>query len=173
VRAGGEGGMLAAALRREVAAVDPQLPLAEVQPMETYLARALTAPRVNVLVLAAFAAVALVLAALGIYGVVAYGITQRTREIGIRMALGAQGVDVLRLVVRQGMLPVLLGVLVGLMGALAASRLLTGLLYGVAPTDLTTFGLVSLFLLGVALLATWLPARRAVRVPPTEALRAE
>ena len=164
---------LTAGLRREVAALDPQLPLAEVQPLETYLERAVQAPRVNVLVLGLFAAVALVLAALGIYGMMASAVAQRTREIGIRMALGAEAQHVVRLVVGQGMLPALAGVALGLLGALAASRLLAGLLYGVGATDLLTFALVSLGLMGVALLATWLPARRATRVQPTEALRAE
>ncbi|MBF5043479.1 ABC transporter permease [Aggregicoccus sp. 17bor-14] len=173
------GGTDAAALalspgvRRELAALDAQLPLAEVQPLSESLGRELSAPRVNVRVLGLFAAVALLLAALGIYGVMAYAVAQRTREIGIRMALGADAADVLRLVVRQGMAPALLGVGAGLAGALATSRLLSGLLYGVAATDLATFALVPLGLLAVALLAAWLPARRATHVDPTEALRAE
>ena len=130
-------------------------------------------PRVGVLLLSVFAAVALLLAAIGIYGVIAYGVAQRTREIGIRLALGASTADVRRLVVRQGMMPVLLGVAAGVVGALLLTRLMTGLLYGVSATDPLTYAAVAAFLAAVALVASWLPARRATRVQPTIALRQE
>jgi putative ABC transport system permease protein len=143
------------------------------QTMEQRVADSLAQPRVSVTLLTVFAAVALALAAVGIYGVVSYAVTQRTREIGIRMALGARQGDVLRLVVRQGMLPAVAGVALGLAGALAATRAMASLLYGVGAADPLTFAVVALFLATVALVATYVPARRATRVAPTEALRYE
>ena len=122
-------------------------------------------PRVNAALLSAFAGVALLLAAVGIYGVIAFGVVQRTRELGIRMALGAGGGNLLRLVVRQGMRPVLAGIALGLVGALAGTRLLRGLLFGVGATDPVTFLVVTVFLLGVALAASYLPPARPARIP--------
>jgi putative ABC transport system permease protein len=133
----------------------------------------LARPRVNAGLLSAFAGVALLLAAVGIYGVIAFGVVQRTRELGIRMALGAGTNNLLRMVVSQGMRPVLAGVALGLGGALAGTRVLRGLLFGVGPTDPITFLIVTTFLVAVALLASYLPARRAARSDPMIALRNE
>ncbi|HEV7991956.1 MAG TPA: ADOP family duplicated permease, partial [Gemmatimonadaceae bacterium] len=164
---------LAASARAAVRDVDRDLVVNEVQPLDARVAQSIARPRFSVWLLTGFSALALILAAVGIYGVMAYTVAQRTRELGVRMALGADPGNVKRLVVRQGMRPALLGVGVGLLAALAASRLIASLLYGVSVVDPVTFVLVPLFLSGVALLATYLPARRATRVPPTVALQAE
>jgi putative ABC transport system permease protein len=173
VRTTGEPLSLVGNVRREVSALDPDLPLADVATMEQRLGNAVAKPRVNVLLLGGFAAVALLLAGIGIYGVISQMVAQRTREIGIRMALGARPGDVLRLMIFQGMTPALVGIVLGLTAAWASSRLLASLLYGVSATDPVSFLVVPLFLAGVAFLAAWLPARRATRVDPTEALRQE
>ncbi|HEU4631081.1 MAG TPA: ABC transporter permease [Gemmatimonadaceae bacterium] len=164
---------IAPAAREALEAVDPELPLTSLMMMEERIGENLLRPRVNTLLLAVFAGIALALAAIGIYGVISYAVAQRTREIGIRMALGATAGDVRRLVVRQGMTPALLGVALGAVGALAATRLMASLLYGVTATDPLTFGLVALFLGGIALLASYVPARRATRLEPVTALREE
>jgi putative ABC transport system permease protein len=164
---------LAPALREVVARLDPTLALSGVATMEQRIASTTARPRVSALLLGSFAATALLLAAIGIYGVVSHGVVQRTRELGIRMALGARAQDVLRLVLRQGLAPVLAGLVLGLVAAAAASRVLRGLLYGVDGTDPATYATVMVFLAAVALAATWLPARRAARADPVEALRNE
>jgi putative ABC transport system permease protein len=173
VRSAGDPSALVPALRRAVRTIDPDLPLFQVATMEERVSASLARPRINAVLLGGFALTALLLAAIGIYGVIAYGVVQRTRELGIRVALGARATDVLRMVIRQGMRPVLLGVTLGLAGALAGTRVLRSLLFGVGPFDPTAFGLVTLFLLLVALAATWLPARRAGRSDPMTALRVE
>lgn len=164
---------LPAAVRHEVQALDQNQPIYNINTMEQILAQSLATPRLATMLLTLFAAVALILAAVGIYGVMSYSVTQRIHEIGIRMALGAQGPDVLRLVVGHGMLMTVAGVAAGLVAAFALTRLMSSLLYGVSATDPTTFAGVSLLLLFVAFLASYLPARRAMKVDPLVALRYE
>jgi putative ABC transport system permease protein len=164
---------LITAIREQVRALDQDQPVTSVATMETRLSRRLSEPRFNTLLLGLFAAIALLLAAIGIYGVMSYVVSQRLHEIGIRMALGATRRDVLRLVVGQEMKRALLGVGVGLAGALALTRLMQQMLFGVSATDPLTFGLIAALLLIVALLACWVPARRATKADPLHALRCE
>jgi putative ABC transport system permease protein len=173
VRTRGNPSSLAPALRREVAALDPDLALSLVRPMEEVLSASITQRRFSTFLLTLFAGVALALSAVGIYGVMTSMVAQRTREIAVRMALGAKPRDVLRMIVGHGAALTLAGVVVGVAGALALARLLTGLLYGVEAGDPLTLVAVSLLLGGVALVASYVPARRATRVDPMEALRAE
>jgi len=162
---------LTAALRKELASLDPTIPLTTIHVFEYYIARSLARPRFSALLLTIFAATALVLTAIGIYGVMAYSVAQRRQEIGIRMALGAQVRDVLRLVVGSGMKLTALGVLIGISAAFAATRLLQNMLYGIGAFDAPTLTAVALLLAGIAFVACWLPARRASRVNPLVALR--
>ena len=173
LRTAGDPTALTPAVKRAVAGIDPNLALGRVATMEERVAGSMARPRVNAILLGGFAATALVLAAIGIYGVIAYSVVQRTRELGIRMALGARGGDVLRLVLGQGMVPVLGGLALGLAAAAAASRVLRGLLYGIGGTDPITYAAVAAFLAGVALVASFLPARRAATADPVVALRNE
>jgi putative ABC transport system permease protein len=173
VKTRGEPMALVPMLRQAIWAIDKQLPVENVQTMEDILEQSLDSPRFVTSLLTLFAAVALLLAALGIYGVLSYTVTQRTGEIGIRMALGAPRASVLRLVVGQGMALALLGALGGIALAVAATRVLARLLYGVSATDPLVFVSATTLLIAVALLATYLPARRASRVDPMIALRAE
>ncbi|HEX5474755.1 MAG TPA: ABC transporter permease [Vicinamibacterales bacterium] len=161
------------AVRDSVHAVDPNLPVSNVRTLDDIVARSISQPRFYMLLLAIFAAVALVLAAIGIFGVLSYAVAQRTREIGIRMALGAQEGSVMGLVVRQAMLLAGAGIAGGILAALALSRALETLLFAVRPHDPATFAAVAALLAGVALVASYLPARRATRVDPIVALRAE
>jgi putative ABC transport system permease protein len=164
---------LAPAVRAAVAELDAELPLSDVRTLEAVVASATARPRFLSTLVGVFAALALLLAGVGLYGVIAYMARQRTRELGIRMALGAQPEDVLWLVLGSGMRLAVLGVGLGLLAAWAASRVMGSLLYGVSATDPLTFGGLALLVLGVTLVATWLPARRATRVDPLVALRNE
>jgi predicted permease len=173
VRALGDPASLAGAVRRQVQELDQNLPVTNLRPLSDVLASSLFAARMGAVLLAVFGLLALVLAAVGLYGVMSYTVARRTREIGIRMALGAQRSNVLRLVLREGMVLVGGGVVAGLVVAAAVTRLLESFLYGVSPLDAATFAAIPVVLGLVALLATYLPARRATRVDPMIALRYE
>jgi putative ABC transport system permease protein len=173
VRTAGDPATAVAAVRGEIQAIDADMPISQVATMESLLAGSVAERRLYMLLLGTFAAIALLLAAVGIYGVVAYSVAQRTREIGIRMALGAQSRDVLRMVIGRGMLMVLIGIALGSGAALVMTRLAASLLYEVSATDPATFILMALGLATVSLLACYVPARRATRVDPMVALRAE
>ena len=173
VRTQSDPAAMAQAVKQQIWKVDSQLPVTRVETMSEVAAESFTARRFNMLLLSIFATLALVLAAVGIYGVMSYAVTQRTQEIGIRMALGARTIDVLKLIIRNGLTLILIGVGIGLVGAVALTRLLTTLLFGVTPTDALTFVAVSAVLILVALLACYLPARRATKVDPLVALRYE
>jgi putative ABC transport system permease protein len=164
---------LTSAIRNELAAIDSSIPLTSVRVFDEYISRSLARPRFNALLLSIFAGTALVLTAIGIYGVMAYSVAQRTNEIGIRMALGAGQSNIFRLVVGQAMVLVAFSIAFGLAGAFAATRLLNSLLYGVGAWDPITFASIVLLVSAVAFLAAWLPARRAARVDPVVVLRAE
>jgi putative ABC transport system permease protein len=164
---------LATAVRREVVSVDPRQAVFDFRSMDQVFAKSMADRGFILLLLSVFAGTALVLAAIGIYGVMAYSVEQRTHEIGIRIALGAGRGDVLGLVVRHGMTLAGIGVAIGLAAAFGLTRVLTALLYGVKATDPITFAGVAIVLAAVALVATWIPARRATRVDPITALRCE
>jgi putative ABC transport system permease protein len=161
------------AIRREIWSMDPNLPLVNVRALSDVVREAMARTTFTLLMIGAAAGVALLLGAIGIYGVISYMVSLRTREIGVRMALGAQTAEVRRMVVRQGLTLALIGTGIGLVGALGLARLISSLLYGIAPHDPVTLGSVTVGLLGVAALASWLPALRAARIDPTEALRSE
>lgn len=162
---------VADAVRREVLAVDPNLPIYAFRTMEQQMAAALAPTRFALVLIAVFAVTALILAAVGLYGVISYLVRQRTREIGVRMALGARGADIVRLVVGQGLTLAAFGIVIGLVGAFALSRLVESMLFGVAPSDPLTYVGISGLLIVVATVACYLPARRTTRVDPMIALR--
>jgi len=164
---------LVAAIKREIAALDATLGLAQISSMEEITARSIATQRFNMLLVGLFAALGMALASVGIYGVMSYSVAQRTNEIGLRIALGAQARDVLRLVLGQGLALALLGAALGLAGAYGLTRLMKSLLFGVNATDPLTFAAAPLLLVAVALLACWIPARRATKVDPMIALRCE
>jgi putative ABC transport system permease protein len=164
---------ITSAVRNELASIDRNVPLTHVKVFDEYLSHTLAKPRFNALLLSIFAGTALLLTAIGIYGVMAYSVSQRTNEIGIRMALGAAQSNIFRLIVGQAMTLVGISLVLGLIGAFGATRLLNSLLYGVGAWDPLTFVAIVLLVSIVAFLAAWLPARRAARVDPVIALRAE
>ena len=164
---------LTATVKRAVHAVDKNVPIAEIATFEDVLARESSTRRFNAILFSLFAVLALALAVTGVYGVLSYSVSQRTHEVGIRMALGAGHRDVLRLFIGQGMKLVVLGLMIGLGGAFALTRLMRSLLFAVTPTDAMTFTMVAVGLILVALLACLVPARRATRVDPLVALRSE
>jgi putative ABC transport system permease protein len=173
IRAAADPQALAAAVTREIHAIDRDLPAPEVTTLEQLLAHQVSARQLTTVLLTVFATIALLLAAIGIYGVMSYTVARRTHEIGVRMALGAQGRDVLKLVIGQGIRLALIGIACGLVGAFAATRVMAGMLYGISATDPLTFVAISLVLALVALLACYVPARRATKVDPMIALRYE
>src|SRR5262245_34448060 len=173
VRTQNEPQLHVAAIREALASVDKDLPLSNIKTMTQLADESVTEPKALPTLFGLFGAVALLLASVGIYGVMSYSVTQRTREIGIRMAMGAQKSDVLQLIVRQGMTFAVIGVGIGLLASFGLSRLIAGLLFGVSATDVGTFLVVSLILAGVALIACFVPARRAAKTDPMVALRYE
>jgi predicted lysophospholipase L1 biosynthesis ABC-type transport system permease subunit len=173
VRSASEPLALAAGIRRVVRQLDPVLPIGDVEPMREYVGRSVADRRYPMLLLALFGGLAVTLAAIGLYGVVAHGVGLRSREFGVRIALGATPSDVIRLVLLNAGALAVGGVILGTAGALASTRVLTHLLYGVAPGDPGTLAAATVLLTLVVLAAAWLPARRAARVDPMTALRAD
>jgi putative ABC transport system permease protein len=173
VRASGDPKALVPTLRAAVWSIDPNQPIANINTMEEIVSDSIAQPRLSMLLMGLFGALAMILSAVGIYGLLSFAVTQRTQELGIRIALGAQVGDVLRLVMKQGLVLVLAGELLGLLGAFALTRLISTLLFGVSPTDTTTFLAVAGVLAGVAMLACYFPARRATKVDPLVSLRYE
>ncbi|MCI0339302.1 MAG: ABC transporter permease [Acidobacteria bacterium] len=173
IRSQSDPATIVGAVKNRVWKIDGQIPVTRVRTMAEVIGASVAARRFNMLLLAIFAGVALLLTAVGIYGVIAYSVTQRTQEIGIRVALGARPRDVLGLIVAQGLLLALMGVSIGLIAAFGLTRLMSNLLYGVSATDAATFGLISLLLFFVSLIACYIPARQATKVDPMVALRNE
>ncbi len=173
VRVDGDPLALAGAIRSEVAAVDPDVPMADVQPMRELVGRSMAPTRFALTLIGVFGAIALVLAVVGLYGVLSSVVRQRTAEIGVRMAFGAQAESILKLVVGQGLALAGVGVVLGLLAALPLTGVMESLLVGVSPTDPLTFGAVSALFVAVAALASFVPARRATHVDPVRALREE
>jgi putative ABC transport system permease protein len=160
-------------VRRIVQGLDPSLPLANVRTLDEIITESQSRPRFLTAVLSSFAGVALLLAAVGIYGVISYSVTQRTREFGVRMALGAAPRNVLGLVMHRGALLILGGVALGIIGSFASTRFLSTFLFGITATDPLTFAVVALVLAAIGAIASYLPARRATRIDPLVALRVE
>jgi putative ABC transport system permease protein len=164
---------VASLLKSRLAAIDRDLPFGDINTLETVVSQSVEEPRFRATLIGIFAVLALVLAAVGVYGLISYSVTQRTREIGIRVALGAAPRQVIVPVVREGLILALTGIAIGLAGAFVAARALTAFLFGVGAGDPLTFASVAVLLLAVALLASYIPSRRALRVDPLIALRAD
>ena len=173
VRTAGDPMIAASTVRQDVARIDAEQPISDVRTMDDRIGRSLAARRFNMVLLAVFASLALTLAGIGIYGIVAYAVTERTHEIGVRLALGAQRRDVMAMIVAQGMAMAAAGAAVGVVSALLLTRLMKSLLFGVSAADPITFAAIPLLLAAVAFVACYLPARRATRVDPLAALRTE
>jgi putative ABC transport system permease protein len=172
-RAHGDPRQLIKAIEGEIRSLDRDMPIADVRTMDEYVADSIAAPRFNTILLGSFAALALVLAAVGLFGVISYSVAQRTQELGLRRALGADTWSVMRLVLGQGMGLTALRIAIGLAGAFGLTRLLQSLLFKITPTDAVTYAVVAIVLSTVAFLASYMPARRAARVDPMVALRCE
>jgi putative ABC transport system permease protein len=173
VRTSGDPAAIASAVRREILKLDPEQPISSVRTMEKVLSDSLMLRRVSMLMLIVFAALALTLATVGIYGLTAYSVSRRTHEIGLRVALGASHTQILRLVVVRGLTTALIGAAVGVGAAFQLTRALSGMLYGVTATDPLVFAGVPLLLVAVSAAASYIPARRAMRIDPLVALRYE
>jgi putative ABC transport system permease protein len=173
VRTAGDSTALAPAIRAEVQRIDNTMAIFDVRPLSAFIAASIVQERLLTMLSSFFGLLAMLLAAIGLYGVIAYSVAQRTHEIGVRMSLGARSRDVLKLIIGQGMILVLVGVSIGLVAAFVLTRLLKTMLFGVSPSDPMTFISVTLLLTSVALLACWIPARRATKVDPLVALRVE
>jgi putative ABC transport system permease protein len=173
IKGSGDPNQLIAAARAQVKSIDPDQPIYNVRTMEEIRGESVAPQRLNLLLLSIFAGIAFVLAVVGIYGVMSYAVTQRTHEIGIRMAIGAQPRDVFRMILGQGMFLTMLGMAGGLVGAFALTRLMATMLFAVKPTDPVTFAGVAVLLAAVALVACYIPGRRATRVDPVNSLRYE
>jgi ABC-type antimicrobial peptide transport system permease subunit len=173
IRTGADPMKLAPVIEQIIHGYDKDQPIGDIQPLDAFLSKVVARPRFQSVLLASFAGLALLLAAIGVFGVMSYSVAQRTHEIGIRVALGAQSDQILRLVVGQGFTLSLIGTAGGMAGAFALTRYLRSLLFNVSPTDWLTFITVPLLLCAVAMAASYLPARRAMRVDPMQALRYE
>jgi putative ABC transport system permease protein len=173
LRTSGDPSALAPAVRAEIARIDPLIPLAEVQPMQAFVDRAMAPTRFAFALITVFAAVAGLLAAVGLYGVLSTAVRQRTAEIGVRMVFGAPKASIFQLVIGQGLRLTVAGVVLGLLGAFAITRVMTSMLVGVEPTDPATFASIAVLFVLIAAVACWLPARRAAGLDPSAALREE
>jgi len=173
IKGASDPNQLITAVRQQIKTIDPDQPIYSIRTMDEIRAESVSSERLNLTLLSIFAGIALVLAIVGIYGVMSYAVTQRTHEIGIRMAIGAQSRDVFQMILGQGMLLALIGIGLGLVGAFALTRLMATMLFGVEPTDPTTFAVIAFLLTAVALLACYIPGRRATKVDPVVSLRYE
>jgi len=173
IQTDGDPASIAPAVQREIRSIDPNQPVSDVRTMNQVMSEWVSRSRFNTLLLGLFAGLATLLSAVGIFGVMNYSVALRTREIGLRLAVGAQPRQVLMLILKQGLMLTIVGVVFGLAAAFALTRLLSGLLFGVTAFDVTTFTTISLLLVVVSLLACYLPARRAMRIDPLQALRYE